>query len=135
MKTTYKRIVVKIGSNVLTRPDRRIDITRLSSLVDQIATLRQAGIEVIMVSSGAVASGRSLLNIERKLDEVSARQLYSSIGQAKLIHLYWELFGEYRITCVQVLTTKKSFATRRHYLTHQHCIRCILETEVIPIVK
>ncbi|MGL5683532.1 MAG: glutamate 5-kinase [Marinifilaceae bacterium] len=135
MTTEYKRIVVKIGSNVLTRPDRRIDITRLSSLVDQIATLREAGIEVIMVSSGAVACGRSLLNVERKLDEVSARQIYSSVGQAKLIHLYWELFGEYQMTCGQVLTTKESFATRRHYLTQQNCIRCMLENEVIPIVN
>lgn len=66
----YKRITVKIGSNVLTRPDGTLDVTRISALVDQIADLRRRNIEVILVSSGAVASGRSELGIEhnRRLD-------------------------------------------------------------------
>ena len=83
----YKRITVKIGSNVLTRPDGTLDVTRISALVDQIADLRRRNIEVILVSSGAVASGRSELGIEhnRRLDAVSARQLFSAVGQAKLI--------------------------------------------------
>ncbi len=61
----YRRIVVKAGSNVLTREDGRPDTTRISSLVDQLARLHRAGIEVILVSSGAVASGRSLLESAR----------------------------------------------------------------------
>ena len=58
-KNRFKRIVVKVGSNVLTRKDGTLDVTRMSALVDQVAELRQMGIEVILVSSGAVASGRS----------------------------------------------------------------------------
>ncbi len=98
----YKRIAVKVGSNVLTRPDGTLDITRMSALVDQIAELYRNGIAVVLISSGAVASGRSEIRPEKKLDAVSARQLYSAVGQAKLINRYYELFREHRIPCGQV---------------------------------
>ena len=62
------RIAIKVGSNVLTRADGTLDVTRMSALVDQIATLHQKGLEVILISSGAVASGRSEMNAQRKLD-------------------------------------------------------------------
>ena len=86
-----KRIAVKIGSNVLTRKDGTLDITRMSALVDQVADLHRQGME-ILISSGAVASGRSEIKAGKKLDPVSARQLYSAVGQAKLINRYYELF-------------------------------------------
>ena len=92
MSYKRKRITVKIGSNVLARPDGTLDITRMSALTDQIAELHKAGVEIIVISSGAVASGRSELKIHRKLDAVSARQLFSAVGQAKLINRYYELF-------------------------------------------
>ena len=133
----YKRIAVKIGSNVLTRNDRTLDITRMSGLVDEIATLYKSGIEVIMITSGAVASGRSeLKEISRKaLDPVSARQLFSAVGQAKLINRYYEFFREHEIPCGQILTTKENFSTRQHYLTQKHCMEVMLENGVIPVVN
>ena len=76
-----KRIVVKVGSNVLTRQDGTLDVTRMSALTDQVAQLHKSGKEVILVSSGAVASGRSEITPSSALDEVSSRQLYSAIGQ------------------------------------------------------
>ena len=130
-----KRVVVKIGSNVLTREDGKLDITRMSALVDQVALLRQKGIEVIMVSSGAVASGRSEVHVTKSLDSVSARQLFSAVGQAKLINRYYELFREQGIVCGQVLTTKENFSSRRHYLTQKHCMEVMLQNQVIPIVN
>ena len=131
----FKRIALKIGSNVLTRKDGTLDVTRMSALVDQVAELRKAGVEVIMVSSGAVASGRSELKNAQKLDSVSARQLYSAVGQAKLIMHYFELFRDYGITCGQVLTTKESLGTRGHYLNQKNCMTVMLENGVIPIVN
>ena len=131
----YKRIAVKIGSNVLTRKDGTLDITRMSGLVDQIAELHKSGVEIILISSGAVASGRSELKEHRKLDSVSARQLFSAVGQAKLINRYYELFREHGISCGQVLTMKENFATRRHYLNQKHCMDVMLENKVIPIVN
>jgi len=127
--------VIKIGSNVLTRQDGTLDVTRVSSLVDQIAVLHKAGIEVMMVSSGAVAAGRSELAISKKLDEVSARQIFSSIGQVKLINMYYNFFREYNIACGQVLTTKESFSTRAHYLNQRHCMTAMLENHIIPIIN
>ena len=131
----FKRIVVKIGSNVLTRPDGTLDTDRMAALTDQVATLSRQGVEVILVSSGAVASGRDELKTDRKLDAVSARQLFSAVGQTKLINRYYKLFREHGIVCGQVLTMKESFSTRRHYLNQQHCMRVMLENGVIPIVN
>lgn len=131
----YKRIAVKIGSNVLTRKDGTLDVTRMSALVDQVADLHKMGIEIVLVSSGAVASGRSELKVNKKLDAVSARQLYSAVGQAKLINRYYELFREHGLVCGQVLTTKENFGSRTHYLNQKHCMEVMLDNKVIPIVN
>ena len=130
-----RRIAIKIGSNVLTRKDGTLDITRMSALVDQVAEARQAGVEIVLVSSGAVAAGRGELRPMRRLDSVSARQLYSAVGQAKLINRYYELFRERGIACGQVLTTKESLRTRSHYLNQKHCMEVMLENGVLPIVN
>lgn len=130
-----KRIAIKIGSNVLTRQDGTLDITRMSALVDQVAELHHAGMEIVLISSGAVASGRSEVKVGKKLDSVSARQLYSAVGQAKLINRYYELFREHGLKCGQVLTTKENFGSRTHYLNQKHCMEVMLEHGVIPIVN
>lgn len=130
------RIVVKIGSNALTRPDGRLDVTRMSALVDQIAWLRQKGHEVILVSSGAVACGRrELKNVDHELDSVEQRQLFSAMGQAKLIGLYYDLFREYHIHVGQVLTMKENFRPGEQYENQRACMRVMLENGVLPIVN
>ena len=135
MKQALNRIAVKIGSNVLTRADGTLDVTRMSALVDQIAALHKAGIKIVLISSGAVASGRSELSPIKKLDSVDQRQLFSAIGQVKLINRYYELFREYGITVGQVLTMKESFGTRRHYLNQKNCMNVMLDNGVLPIVN
>ena len=131
-----KRIVVKIGSNALTRPDGRLDVTRMSALVDQIAWLRQHDFEVILVSSGAVACGRrELRNVDHELDSVEQRQLFSALGQAKLIGLYYDLFREYHIHVGQVLTMKENFRPGEQYENQRACMRVMLENGVLPIVN
>ena len=131
-----KRIVVKIGSNALTRSDGRLDVTRMSALVDQIAWLRQHGCEVILVSSGAVACGRRELdNVDHELDSVEQRQLFSALGQAKLIGLYYDLFREYHIHVGQVLTMKENFRPGEQYENQQACMQVMLENGVLPIVN
>lgn len=135
MQYQFKRIAVKIGSNVLARKDGTLDVTRMSALVDQIAELHKAGVDVILISSGAVASGRSEIKPSKKLDSVEQRQLFSAVGQAKLINRYYELFREHGIAVGQVLTTKENFASRRHYLNQRNCMMVMLENGVIPIVN
>ncbi|MBP1593252.1 MAG: proB [Bacteroidetes bacterium] len=135
MAYQFTKIAVKIGSNVLTRKDGSLDVTRMSALVDQIAELRKGGVEIILISSGAVASGRSEVRASKKLDSVDQRQLFSAVGQAKLINRYYELFREHKIPVGQVLTTKENFGTRRHYLNQKNCMTVMLENGVIPIVN
>lgn len=132
-----KRIVVKIGSNVLTRADGSLDFTRMSALTDQIADIRRAGIEVIIVSSGAVASGRGELKgmTLKAMSDVDQRQLYSAVGQAKLIDRYFELFRDHGLVVGQVLTMKENFSTPEQYTNQRNCMRVMLDNGVIPIVN
>ncbi len=130
-----QRIVVKVGSNVLTRPDGKLDVTRMSALVDQIAWLRQHDYEVILVSSGAMASGRGELKVDHDMDSVEQRQLFSALGQAKLIGLYYDLFREYHIHVGQVLTMKENFEPGEQYRNQRACMTVMLENNVLPIVN
>ena len=129
------RIVIKIGSNVLTRDDGKLNVTRMSALVDQIAMLRRKEHEIILVSSGSVAGGRGEMTASKKLDKVGQRQLFSAVGQVKLINLYYDLFREYGIHIGQILTMKESFATRREYLNQRACMEVMLENGVLPIIN
>lgn len=135
MQARYRRAVVKVGSNVLTRGDGTLDVAVMEGIVDQLAWMMKLGMEIILVSSGAVASGKALISSHRKLDAVSARQLYSSIGQVRLINSYCELFARHGIVCGQVLTTKESLSTRDHYLNQMNCMNTMLENGVIPVVN
>jgi len=130
-----QRIVVKVGSNVLTREDGKLDVTRMSALVDQIAWLKRNGYEVILVSSGAVACGRRELKVDHSLDSVEQRQLFSALGQVKLIGLYYDLFREFHIHIGQVLTMKENFQPGEQYVNQRACMTVMLENGVLPIVN
>ena len=130
-----KRVVIKIGSNVLTRKDGKLDVTRMSALVDQIAWLRKQDIEVILVTSGAVACGRRELTVDHSLDSVEQRQLFSAVGQVKLVGLYYDLFREYGIHVGQVLTMKENFQPGEQYRNQRACMTVMLENDVLPIVN
>ncbi|MBQ7698398.1 MAG: glutamate 5-kinase [Paludibacteraceae bacterium] len=130
-----KRIVVKVGSNVLTTSEGRIDLTRISALVDQLVWLREQGYEVILVSSGAGACGKTLLETDNHLDSVEQRQLYCAIGQVKLMNLYFTLFREHNLHVGQVLTMKEDFEREEQYNNLKQCMEVMLHNDVIPIVN
>ncbi|MEM6318366.1 MAG: glutamate 5-kinase [Bacteroidota bacterium] len=132
---SYKKIVVKLGTNVLTRENGALDITAISHLVDQMAALKQRNIEVILVSSGAVGAGRSAIQLSKDLNKVVQRQVYSAIGQIHLLNLYNSLFSNHQIFCAQVLATKEDFRDRTHYLNMKNCFQALLRDNVIPIVN
>ncbi|MDD2199760.1 MAG: glutamate 5-kinase [Bacteroidales bacterium] len=135
MNFRYKKITVKIGSNVLAKNDGTLNVARIAHLVDQIAILHKNGVEVILVSSGAVAAGRAVLEPSKKTDAVSKRQLWAALGQVKLISRYSDFFHEHGLICAQVLTTKENFSSRGHYLNMKNCIGTLLENGVIPVVN
>lgn len=135
MAFNYSRIIIKIGSNVFTQKDGLPDLKRIHHLVEQIAEIKKQGTEVILVSSGAVASGRSLITVSEKYDAIAARQLLASIGQVKLINTYSHLFEQYSILCAQVLVTREDFRDRLHYLNMKNCLEILLQHQVIPVVN
>jgi glutamate 5-kinase len=140
MAFDYQRIIIKIGSNVFTQQNGLPDLQRIEHLVGQIAAIKKQGIEVILVSSGAVASGRSLIAVSEKSDAVSTRQLLASIGQVKLINTYANLFDKFDILCSQVLVTKEDFrdnnsGDRAHHFNMKNCLETLLQYQVLPIVN
>ena len=128
-------IVIKVGSNVLTRQDGHLDTTRVSAIVDQVAWLKEQGYDVILVSSGAVACGRREVKVEHDLDTVEQRQLFSALGQVKLIGLYYDLFREYGLHVGQILTMRENFDPGEQYDNQKACMKVMLENGVIPIVN
>ncbi|HQK72143.1 MAG TPA: glutamate 5-kinase [Bacteroidales bacterium] len=134
-KENFGRITVKVGSNVLTNDDGSLNTWRISRIVEDLAILYRNGIEVILVTSGAVAAGRSEITPSRKTSVVESRQILAAVGQVKLMSHYQYLFGKYGIPAGQVLATRESFMDRRHYLNMKNCIMAMLDNKIIPIVN
>lgn len=130
-----KRVLVKIGSNVLTLSSGLPDEKRIAHIVEQVIELKNSGCEVILVSSGAVAAGRSVVKDTESLDRISRRQVLAATGQIELMKIYSNLFQEHNFSCAQVLVTKESFRTRGHYLNIKNCLEGLLKCEVIPIIN
>ncbi len=135
MPLPYRRLVVKIGSNVLTQANGLPDEDRMAQLVAQIVALKRQGLEIILVSSGAVAAGRSLITLPPKADAVRSRQLLAAVGQVKLLSLYAALLAPHGLLGAQVLVTKEDFRDRQHYLNMRNCFQELLQQNVIPIVN
>lgn len=128
-------LIIKVGTNVLTRPDGRLDVTNISHLVDQIAALKRQGIRLVLISSGAVGAGRELLPDADQLDSVERRQMLSAIGQVRLMELYRQLFAGQELLCAQVLATKGDFRDQQHYQNMLNCFQALLHDQVVPVVN
>jgi glutamate 5-kinase len=131
----FNRIAIKVGSNVITQPDGSLNDGRILRIVEDIAVLYKQGVEVVLISSGAVAAGRSEVSPSKKTNIIAAKQIWAAIGQVKLMSSYQFLFGKYGIQAGQLLATKESFRDRRHYLNMKNCISAMLENKVLPIVN
>ena len=131
----YKRITVKVGSNVLTLPDGNLNERLIAGLARQIVDLKRKDVEVLLVSSGAVASGRNVISEPKSSDPVSCRQLWAAVGQVRLIQKYGELFGAHGIICSQVLATKEDFRDRQHFLNMRNCLETLLINDVVPVIN
>lgn len=129
-----KRLVVKVGSNVVSCENGKCDLKRMSSLVDDICKLKDEGIDVLLVSSGAVNIGKSFLK-NKKLNSIEAQQAASSIGQPKLIQEYCKLFEANGSVCSQVLLTHDDFKSRQRYLNAKRTIETLFENDVTPILN
>jgi glutamate 5-kinase len=136
MSSFRKKIVtIKVGSNVVTNSQGFLDEEIIVSICKQIKKLREDGHEVLLISSGAVAAGRSLFQFPKKTDTVAQRQVLASIGQVKLISFYKEVLDRLGILCSQVLVTKEDFKSRNHYLNMQNCLSALLSNHIVPIIN
>jgi len=132
-----KRIVIKIGSQVLCDPTGALNRGILSNLVSQFGALRAAGWQLLLVSSGAVAAGSGLAgeHLQRISNPVTRKQVMAATGQIRLMETYRELFERQGLIIAQVLATKSDFQTRQHYLNMRGCIEALLSTGIVPVVN
>ncbi len=129
------RIVVKIGSSLLAEENGKLSLVSLTRHVDSLATLHEAGHEIILVSSGAVAAGFEALGFESRPETVQARQASAAIGQGKLIEAYSRSFSHYGKTVAQILLTRRDFSVRESYNNALATLELLLEKNTIPIVN
>lgn len=130
----YKRIVVKIGASILTKQGH-LDFEAFGKITKQVADLANQDKEIILVSSGAIAAGMSLLGLKQRPKELSYLQAAASIGQGRLMQIYSQLFKEKNLLCAQVLLTWEDFDNRARYLNAKNTILTLLKHKVIPIIN
>jgi len=131
----YHRIVAKFGTSLLTGGSDRLNHDIMSSLVAQVAQLHEQGLELLVVSSGAIASGRSKLGLTKKVKGIPFRQVLASVGQNRLMYVYEQLFSRHNITVAQALLTKADISDRAGYLNARNTLLALLELQVICIVN
>ncbi|HEV3245044.1 MAG TPA: glutamate 5-kinase [Candidatus Paceibacterota bacterium] len=130
-----KRIVVKVGTGVVSDDSGELDEDILKGLVDQIVHLREKGAQVVLVTSGAVGAGKSILSKRSTGSPVVQKQLYAAVGQVKLMGIYARLFAQHGYACAQVLATKEDFRDDMHYENMKNCLNALLPDGVVPIVN
>lgn len=129
-----KRVVVKVGSNVLTE-DNGLNLTTIRSISRQICRLIEKGIEVILVSSGAMAAGIKKVGLDKRPDEIPKRQAVAAIGQAGLMLEYEKAFARYNKKVAQILLTGDDLNNRKRYLNARNTLHTLLTWQVVPIVN
>ncbi len=130
-----RRLVVKCGTSTLTAGTAQLAPPRLVEIAQQVAQLRAAGLDVIVVTSGAVAAGRERLSLKQLPRDLPVKQMLSAIGQPRLMALYEQIFGLYGLTIAQVLLTRTDLADRRRYLNSRNTLSALLEHGILPIVN
>ncbi|MDP2938783.1 MAG: glutamate 5-kinase [Candidatus Omnitrophota bacterium] len=130
-----KRIVVKVGTSVLANNKFEIDGRRLKNVVEGICDLIKQGLEVILVSSGAVVSGMSILGIKCRPQGLACIQATAACGQLILMRRYSDLFKQKKINCGQILLTWDDFDSRERYLNAKNTILSLLEYKTLPIIN
>ncbi len=131
----YKRIVVKLGSNLLTAGTDRLDLEVMASIVGQVAKLHAQGKELIVVSSGAIAAGKHKLGITRERRGIPFRQVLAAVGQSHLMDAYDQLFSWHGIIVAQTLLTRTDLADRQGYLNARNTLLALMDLKVISIVN
>lgn len=130
-----KRIVVKVGSSTLTYPNGRLNLKCIDNLVWQLADLHNRGIEVVLVSSGAIAAGMGKLGLSTKPKSIPKKQACAAVGQVALMHMYDKMFGEYGKSTAQILITREDMDHKDRLVNAKNTFNTLIKDGVIPIVN
>ena len=130
----YRRIVIKVGTKVLSTKENQLDVDVLGHLVEEIVAIKKKGIEVILVTSGAMGAGRGLITL-KNIERAAEKQILASVGQVKLMSIYSECFAKHNKLCAQVLATKEDFRDKTHYFNMRTCFENLLHSGVVPVVN
>ena len=130
-----KRLVIKVGSNILTDKKAGLDTKRISALAKDISVLHDKGYEVVVVSSGAVAAGMTKLGLTERPKDIKLKQAAAAVGQSRLMWAYERSFAEFGKKVAQVLLTRDDFSDRKRYINSKNTIITLLSYRVIPIIN
>lgn len=134
-KNCYHRVVIKLGTNLLTGGSGRLDEVIMTGLVSQVAKSAAEGIEVVVVTSGAIAAGKEKLGLYKKTRDIPYRQVMASVGQSRLMNVYELLFGQHGLTVAQALLTRTDLNDRSGYLNARNTLLALMELGVITLVN
>ena len=130
-----KRVVVKVGTNVMTNRDNRIVGPILKELVRQISALYEEDVMTVLVSSGSAIAGKEVLGDCLPKDTTTRRQIFSAVGQPRMMRHYYSIFHDYGMRCAQVLATKRDFSPGKHRENMINCYNGLLDEGIIPIAN
>ena len=131
----YKRIVVKLGTSVLTGGARQLDQARMVEITRQCAALYQQGVDVVVCSSGAVAAGRAHLNFPKLPPTIVSKQLFAAVGQLQLMRVWEQLFQIYGVRIGQILLTRADVENRQRYINARDALAALLEQRIVPVIN
>jgi glutamate 5-kinase len=133
--TRWKRIVVKVGTSVLTSKEGKLETSYISRLVHELASLQQSGREVILVTSGAISAGMGKLQLIPKPKTIPLKQAAAAVGQSILMQTYEHLFSQHHQPIAQILLTHQDLSNRQSYINIYNTILTLLHYRVIPIIN
>lgn len=135
VKPRNERLVIKVGTSVLTQANQQLDYNAVHQIVSQIGTLRRQGHQVVLVSSGAAAASFGLADFHAENRSLLRLQMMTAVGQPRLMSLYTDFFREHQIAVAQALLTRYDFGDRERYLSIRNVIEGLLELDVLPILN
>lgn len=131
----FRRVVVKLGTSVLTAGSQRLDRAHMVELVRQLAALHRQGVDIVLVSSGAVAAGREHLGYPQLADAVAGKQMLAAVGQSHLMLVWEQLFNIYGLHVGQMLLTRADLEDRERFLNARDTLQTLLKHRIVPIIN
>ena len=132
---SVKRLVVKVGTSTIAYPNGLLNLNRIEALARQLTDLHNSGVEILLVTSGAIGVGVGKLGLKNKPKTIPEKQAAAAVGQGILMHMYEKTFSEYGLTVAQILLTKEDITHRKRFLNARNALFSLLNYGVIPIIN